>query len=94
MLETPLPSYPVLEQDVRVTALASAQQNLYYGFVQQYAGNLSFRDREACYVVEPNGVAMGGGIYGCRLVGSYKGLPLFAATCCVSGSLSSSSSSG
>jgi len=81
-----LPNYPEVSQLVRVASGISG--GVYPGFVQQYAGSLSFRDREACYVLEPNGITLNPGRYDCRLVGSLSGLPLFAATCCVTGASS------
>jgi hypothetical protein len=88
-----LPDYPPLEQLVRATGPTVAT-NVYPGVVQQYAGSLAFRDREPCYLTEPNGVSLSPAIYDCRLVGSYLGLPLYATTCCLSGAFSSSSMSG
>lgn len=85
-----LPNYPDLSQLVRVDA-ATVGNNVYPAFVQQYTGSLTFRDRESCYVQEPNGVILAPKRYDCRLVGSYLGKPLFVTTCCVSGSFSSSS---
>jgi hypothetical protein len=92
VLQSPLPNYPLVEQDVRVSA-ASIGGNVYPGFVQQYAGSLAYRDREACYVWEPNGVSLTTSIYGGRLVGSHLGLPLYAVACCVPGTVPAGSSS-
>jgi hypothetical protein len=88
------PTYPHLPQICRVanSALAGTSPPVYPAFVQQFVPPLSLRDREACFVVEPNSLPLGGGFYDCRLVGSYNGLPLFATTCCPAGGLSSSSS--
>src|SRR4051812_17035762 len=79
------PLYPPLRQTVRVAGGGSPAP----GFVQQYAGNVP-RDREACWVFEPNGIALPpGGHVRPRLVGAHDGgtgyLPLFAAclACCV-----------
>lgn len=87
-----LPDYPDLPQLVRVSA-PSIGRNVYPSLTQQYAGNLTLRDREPCYAWEPNGVALSPAIYDCRLVGSYLSLPLYVPTCCISGSFSSSLSS-
>ena len=86
-----LPNYPDAPQIVRVYA-PSIGSNIYPAVVQQYNGSLAFRDRELCYVTEPNAVVLSPALYDCRLIGSHLGLPLFATTCCVSGSFSSSSS--
>ena len=91
LLQPDLPNYPLLEQFVRVYS-PSIGSNIYPAVVQQFNGTLGFRDREACYVTEPNGIALGPAMYDCRLIGSYLGLPLYATSCCVSGSFSSSSS--
>lgn len=90
--QTPLPTYPELPQLVRVTNRAIVG-NVYPAITQQYAGNLTFRDREPCYVIEPNGVILSASIYDCRLVGSYLDLPLYATTCCVAGVAPGNSSS-
>lgn len=87
-----LPLYPAIEQVCRVYASALAGTNVYPAYMQQYAGALAFRDREPCYVVEPNGITLRAGRYDCRLVGSYLGLPLLATTCCPVGAYDSSSS--
>ena len=87
-----LPVYPELPQVCRVSA-GSIGNNVYPALIQQYNGALAFRDREACYVWEPNGISLSPGYYDCRLIGSHLGLPLFAATCCPTGTFSSSSSS-
>lgn len=91
LLQPDLPNYPVIDQIVRASG-PSIGNNVYPGVIQQYNGLLGFRDRAACYLTEPNGVALSPALYDCRLVGSYLGKPLFATTCCVSGSFSSSSS--
>ena len=77
------PVYPELPQILRVTG-GPAAGNVYTAFVQQYnpSAPLTFRDREACYLTEPNGVILVPGYYDGRLVGSYLTLPLFAVTCC------------
>lgn len=92
-LQAPLPNYPIHEQNIRLIGPADGN-NIYPGFVQQYGGNLAFRDREKCYLFEPNGVALSLAIYDCRLVGSYLGSPLFSTTCCTVGTIPSSSVSG
>ena len=83
------PVYPELPQLIRVSGPA-VTGNVYPGFVQQFASPLSLRDREPCYLIEPNGILLGPGYYDSRLVTSYNGLPLFATTCCPTGSSSSS----
>jgi hypothetical protein len=88
-----VPDYPQLNQFCRVYAPALLGTNVYPAFVQQFVPPLSSRDRESCYVWEPNGVKLGSGIVDCRLVGSYSGLPLYEAACCLTGVFSSSSSS-
>lgn len=101
-----LPLYPDLEQLCRVSAaaLAGTSPAVYPAFVDQFNPPLGFRDREACYVVEPNRIVLGPGHYDCRLIGSFPTaghalfgviaqLPLYATTCCVAGSFGSSSSS-
>jgi hypothetical protein len=87
------PVYPELPQLCRVTA-PSGGQNIYPALVQQFTPPLGLRDREPCFVWEPNGVTLGPFIYDCRLVGSYLGLPLFVTNCCLSGGFSSSSAGG
>lgn len=93
-LQPPLPNYPVTRQFVRVEqSLGSVS----YGFVQQFNGTTP-RDREACYIIEPNNIAFSPGKYKARLIGSHSGafgvLPLFAVSlaCCSPGSSFSSSS--
>ena len=90
-LQNDLPNYPEVSQFVRVTS-ATIGSNVYPAVTQQYTGSLSFRDRESCYLYEPNGVALTANIYDCRLIGSYLTLPLYATTCCVSGVAPGSSS--
>ncbi len=87
------PEYPDLAQLNRVVGPALVGTNIYPAFTVQYAGDLSFRDREPSYVIEPNGVVLGAAVYDCRLVGNYQGRPLYATTCCVLGDFASSSSS-
>lgn len=75
-----------------------AGRNIYLAYTQQFTPPLNFRDREACYVIEPNGNLLGPAIYDCRLVGSYPpgdplALPLYATTCCGTGQLQSASGS-
>lgn len=88
-----LPNYPKVDQICRIYASSLSGTNIYPAYVQQYNGSLAFRDREPCYVTEPNGIALKGGLYDTRLIGSYLGLPLFATTCCPAGSFDASSSS-
>lgn len=85
-----LPNYPLVDQLCQVTA-PTIGNNIYPAVTQQYTGSLTFRGRELCYVQEPNGVRLGPQIYDCRLVGSHLGLPLYATTCCLSGTFPSSS---
>jgi hypothetical protein len=110
-LQTPdfgpsFPTYPDLEQLCRVSAsaLVGTSPAVYPAFVDQFNPPLGFRDREPCYVVEPNRVTLGPGHYDCRLIGAFPTpghtlfgtipqLPLYATTCCVLGSFSSSSAS-
>ncbi len=89
-----LPAYPQIAQICRVAGNAILGTNIYPGYVQQTVVTTTPtpRDREACYVWEPNNTRLGPGIYDCRLVNSYAGLPLYATTCCQGGSSSSSSS--
>lgn len=91
ILQPPLPTYPDLPQILRVVS-PSIGGNIYPAITQQYNGSLAFRDREAAYVYEPNGVQLSPAYYDCRLVGSYLGLPLYATSCCVSIAFSSSGS--
>lgn len=95
------PLYPELPQINRVYAAALPNTNppVYPAYTSQFVPPLSLRDRERCYVIEPNSIPLGPGYYDCRLVGSYLDLPLYATTCCPVGSFppggagSSSSSS-
>lgn len=80
------PTYPALPQMVRVTGQAGP---VYTGYIQQFVAPLSFRDREPCYLWEPNGIVLSPGYYDARLEGNYQGLPLLATTCCQGGSSSS-----
>ena len=86
------PTYPPLPQLVRVTA-PSIGGNVYPAITQQFVPPLGMRDREACFVFEPNNILLSPGIYDCRLVSSFRNLPLYATTCCPGGTFSSSSSS-
>lgn len=93
VLQPPLPDYPDLPQIVMVTG-NSIGNNVYPAKVQQYSGSLTLRSRETCYVWEPNSIALSvNAYYDCRLIGSHLGLPLFAASCCVTGTVPSSSAS-
>jgi len=86
------PVYPGLEQLVRTTGGSFTQGGLtyYMAFTQQFSPPLGLRDREPCYVYEPNRFLLPAAIFDCRLVGSIQGLPLYATTCCRAGSSSSS----
>jgi hypothetical protein len=101
-----LPTYPHLEQLCRVSAsaLVGTSPAVYPAFVEQFAPPLSLRDREPAYVVEPNRVVLGPGIYDTRLIGAFPTaghalygiipqLPLYCTTCCLVGGFSSSSGS-
>ncbi len=79
LIDPRLPTYPVHMQNVRVygaplTGLGGPV--VYSGFIQQYNAALAMRDREACYVIEPNQALLFPGIVLARLIGSYAGLPL------------------
>lgn len=98
-----LPVYGSRDQIVRTTGPA-VYGNIYPGVVAQYGGSLTLRDRESCYITEPNGIVLGPGYYDSLLVDSFpapgnplygvlQSRPLFVTTCCVSGNFSSSSSS-
>lgn len=89
------PIYPQLLQVCRVTGAVgggssssagggSSGPNLYTAYTEQFEPPVGLRDREACYVWEPNAVTLATGDYFiCRLVGSYNGLPLYVTCCCV-----------
>lgn len=95
------PIYPQLDQLIEVTgaALAGTEPAIYPAILIQIdPDTLESRQRVPCYAVEPNGVPLGEFIYDSRLVGAYPpetpgGIPLFAVTCCVPVTPSSSSSS-
>lgn len=91
LLQPPLPYYPIVRQLVRVAGVASPSPLVYSAFVQQFDGVSALRDRETCYVFEPNAMSLSGTTRA-RLVGNYAGLPLYAASraCCVPSSSSSS----
>lgn len=85
------PLYPQLLQLVRVTSatpvpssssssgVLPAGQSVYYGITQQQRdATIATRDRESCFVYEPNGNPLTTQIYLCRLEGSLSGLPLYA----------------
>ena len=93
-----VPIYPELPQIIRAAKAALPGTNVYPAFVTQYnplppLGPLTFRDREDCYLTEPNGAALGPALYDARLVGNYLGLPLFATVCCPNLGFASASSS-
>ncbi len=86
------PTYPVLVSFCRVAAdaIVGVSPPTHAGFAQQYnPASGAWRDREAVYVQEANGQRLAPGIYDCRLVGNYAGLPLFQTSCCPTGSSSS-----
>src|SRR5580704_5768143 len=76
--------YPQLRQIIRA---ASPLGPVIGGYTQQWAGT-NFRDREQCYLLEPNGIAITPGKYRARLAGAYTGawgtLPLYVVglACC------------
>lgn len=79
------PIYPQVDQLVRIDGPAVAT-DIYPGFIQQYKDGVP-RDREECYVHEPNGDELfDGRYYLARLVGSHEDLPLLATACCGPGS--------
>lgn len=92
-----LPVYPPLRQLVRTRSRDGA---VWLANVQQHDGELHLRDREQCYLWEPNAVPINpGAAYRARLVGTYTAsagpLPLYVVgmLCCAtmtSPSLSSS----
>ncbi len=86
------PDYPEVAQIARIYGDRLIGTNIYPAYIQQAITGPALRDREACYVWEPNGIKLGPGYYDCRLVSSYAGLPLLVTYCCVA--LSSSSSGG
>ena len=79
------PIYPQVDQLVRIDGPAVAT-DIYPGYIQQYKDGAP-RDREECYVHEPNGDELfDGRYYLARLVSSHEGLPLLATACCGPGS--------
>lgn len=95
------PLYPELPELIEAAGVALPGTNIYPAFIRQFTPPMGTRRRVPCYLHEPNGVQLypvqvPNPIYDARLVSSYQGLPLYAATCClpaVSASSSSSSSS-
>ena len=92
-----LPIYPQTRQLLRASSAAGP---VTLGYVQQWDGVSNFRDREQCYLWEPNGLGVNvGGFYRGGLIGNYSGisgaLPLFAVglMCCGTPTSKSSSSS-
>ncbi len=77
-----LPVYPPHYQILRVTGPAVVGANVFPSLTQQFTPPLGLRDREACYLMEPNGVSLGPGYYDARLVGSFGSLPLYVTQCC------------
>ena len=93
-----LPVYPNLEELCRVTGgpvgSTADGKRVYPALLQQFSPPVGLRDRVAVYLMEPNNVALGQGIFDARLIGAWPSdapgsLPLFATSCCVSGSSSS-----
>lgn len=87
--------YPPLRQIVRADKPAGP---VWSGFMQQWSDKIGrMRDREPCYIWEPNQLSLLPNIFRARLVGSYEGLPLYIASmaCCrgISSSASPSSAS-
>lgn len=88
------PTYPELPQILRVSGgkVFASWAGVWVtpAYTQQFVPPLSLRDREPCWVVEPNNVDLKvGTYYDCRLVGSFTqtgaeadALPLYATTCC------------
>lgn len=85
------PTWPLLPQVCRVYGSSGGSSSssqgqaaqgvaVYAAYVQQWQPGPSLRDREACYVWEPNGTRLGPGYYYCRLTGTHAGIPLFT-TC-------------
>ena len=72
-----MPVYPHLLQVCRVTG-APVATDIYPAFTEQYDGVSAFRDREACFVYEPNSFPLALKKYLCRLIGSRAGAPLYA----------------
>lgn len=76
--------YPVHPQVCRVTKNTVAgplnsRVTVYLSSTVQFqTSDLHPRDREPCYVLEPNGRTLLPGYYYCRLIGSYLDLPLYA----------------
>lgn len=66
------PNYPVHIQLLRVTSATPVGSNTYSAYTQQGTGSDAVRDREACYVFEPNNVDLETAYYLCRLIGSYS----------------------
>lgn len=108
LLRPGLPNYPPVRHVVRVDYTVAGGL-VYSGRIEQWNGSPSLRDREAVYVIEPNGITVTAGTYVGRLVGAYAGplgtRPLVAVSlaCCpvtssssssVTSSATSSSSSG
>jgi hypothetical protein len=91
-----LPTYPLLEQIVRVYGgpIFGGPVVYYTAFTQQFIPPLGLRDREACYVFEANNVGLKPGYYDVRLEANYNGLPLYVLCCCLPTTVSSSSKVG
>lgn len=84
-LQPHLPNYPLQLQNIRIYGNPLPGLGgpiIYRGYVQQYTRNFTLRDREACYVLEPNRSLLFPGIVLARLIDNYDGLPLFD-TCCM-----------
>jgi hypothetical protein len=73
------PIYPPVRQIVRAVTPAGL---VWSGYTEQW--NKGFRDREQCFIYEPNGIQIVPGSYKARLVGNYSGLPLYVLSlaCC------------
>ena len=92
------PIYPQIDQLIHISSGPDGNR-VYQGFVVQLSSVSppTYRDRESCYVMEVNNLSLGIGYVLCRLVGVYGGdsqgigsKPLYATTCCPTGSSSSS----
>jgi hypothetical protein len=94
------PIYPHLMQLIRVTdatpiptSSSSSSSSIQGNYVfaaktqQQLDVTVAVRDREDCYLYDPNGTDLIEHIYTARLVGSYAGLPLYATTDAVTSSV-------
>lgn len=88
VLAPQFPVYPLVEQVVRITSVATganpfgAGTTIWNGFVQQVRTGTDIRDREACYLLNPNNNVVVAGKVNARLMGAYTNgsavtLPLY-----------------